>query len=99
MRKMLFVGVTNKTKKFQSWLSFLIQEKTVISTIAIGDPEFSVVLIRATLRNFKFVAVGEEAADALINAGVVQFFRLPHPSKVKNADVNLIKCKAWIEED
>lgn len=103
--RVAFVG-TQSFKTIQKWLNVILDEKATISTVNRVDPEFSVVLIRASMKGFKILAFGEEAAQALLNAGVVNFFKLPHPSgrnrKLNNkvyVDEMLLKCKAWIEEN
>lgn len=103
--KVAFVG-TQSFKTIQKWLEFMLKEKTAISMINRVDPEFAVVLIRASLRGYKIIAFGEEAAKALVQNGVVNYFKLPHPSG-RNRKLNnkkyveevLTKCKNWIEED
>lgn len=104
--KVAFVGTSSSFKTIQKWLEVLLDEKAHISMINRVDPEFSVVLIRASLKGYKIIALGEEASYALINNGVVNHFKLPHPSgrnrklnnKVYVSEV-LAKCKAWIERD
>ena len=103
--KVAFVG-TASHKRIMEWLEVLLDEKAAISMVNRTDPEFSVVLIRATLKRYQIIALGEEAAQALAHHGVVNYFKLPHPSG-RNRKLNnkkyvaeiLQKCKTWIEED
>lgn len=103
--KVAFVG-TPSFKTIQKWLEFLLEEKAQVTMINRVDPDFSAVLIRASLRGYKIIALGEEASYALINNGVVNHFKLPHPSG-RNRKLNdktfvagvLAKCKTWIESD
>lgn len=77
--KVAFVG-TRSHEKIKDWLEVLLDEKAIVSMVNRVDPEFSVVLIRASLKQFKIIALGEEAAKALTRAGVARFFKLPPPS-------------------
>lgn len=103
--RIAFVG-TPSYKTLQKWLQVMVTEKAVIRAVNRVDPGFTTHLISASLDGYKIIACGEEAARALVNHGVVNFFKLPHPSG-RNRKLNnkkyveevLLKCKAWIEED
>lgn len=103
--RIAFVG-TPSYKTLQRWLTVIVPEKADIVAINRVDPGFTTHLISCSLEGRKIIACGEEAANALRNFGVVNFFKLPHPSG-RNRNLNnkkfvaeiLQKCKAWIEED
>lgn len=103
--RIAFVG-TPSYKTLQKWLQVMVPEKADIVAINRVDPGFTTHLISCSLEGRKIIACGEEAAKALVNYGVVNFFRLPHPSgrnrklnDKKYVEAILLKCKAWIEED
>jgi uracil-DNA glycosylase len=101
-----FVG-TKSFRTIQSWLREILEEEeaeiVMINRVA---PDFSKVLVKASLERYKIIALGVEASQALVNHGVARYFRLPHPSgrnrKLNNkqylAEV-LAECKKWLKED
>ena len=100
-----FVG-TQSHKRIQEWLNQVVSENCKILLINKVDPQFHRTLIYATLNHYKIIAFGNEAAEALVAHGVVNFFKLPHPSG-RNRKLNnktymataLSNCKNWIEEN
>jgi uracil-DNA glycosylase len=100
-----FVG-TASHKRIQEWLNKILTSKAKILMVNRVDPQFHRTLIHATLNQYKIVALGNEAAQALVEYGIVNFFKLPHPSG-KNRKLNnkafvaaeLANCKTWIEGD
>ena len=103
--RIAFVG-TPSYKTLQKWLTVIVPEKADIVAINRVDPGFATHLISCSLEGRKIIACGEEAANALLNFGVVNFFKLPHPSG-RNRKLNnkafvaeiLQKCKEWVEKD
>ena len=100
-----FVG-TQSHKKIEEWLEVLLEEEAEVIMVNQVDPGFAQHLIYASLHGFQIIALGEQAALALAHNGVINFFKLPHPSG-KNRKLNnkkyvaeiLQKCKNWIEEN
>lgn len=99
-----FIG-TKSHKRIEEWLELILEEEADIIMINQSDPNFTSHLIYATLHQYRIIALGEVAAIALANNGVVNFFKLPHPSgrNRKLNDKNYIadalrKCKHWIAE-
>lgn len=100
-----FVG-TRSHKTIENWLSQMVEEGAEVVLVNRVDPKFAQLLIHASLQKYKIVALGVEAAQALVNHGITRFFRLPHPSG-RNRKLNdkkyvaqvLAQCKQWIKED
>ena len=98
-----FVG-TKSHRRINEWLEEILEEEADVILINRIDPAFSQHLIYATLNNYRIIALGEEAATALMQHGVVNYFKLPHPSG-RNRKLNdkkfvsdiLQKCKNWLE--
>lgn len=101
--RIAFVG-TVSGKRLMQWFLPMFPNKPQISMVNRTDPDFSVILIRATLKGYKIIALGDNAAKALAHAGVYNFFKLPHPSgrnrllnNKEYVDEVLLKCKLWIQ--
>ena len=100
-----FVG-TQSHKKIQEWLEVLLEEEAEVIMINQVDPAFTQHLIYASLNHYRIIALGEAAALALAHNGIVNYFKLPHPSG-RNRKLNnkkyvaeiLDKCKTWIREN
>jgi len=100
-----FVG-TQSHKRIQEWLDVILDEDADVIMVNRVDPGFAQHLIYASLHQYRIIALGEEAALALTDNGIVNYFKLPHPSG-RNRKLNnkkyvedvLQKCKTWIEEN
>ena len=97
-----FVG-TQSHKRIEEWLDSILEEEAEVIMINQVDPSFPQHLIYASLNHYRIIALGEEAAMALANHGVMNYFKLPHPSGRRKLNdkkyvVDILqKCKNWIE--
>lgn len=99
-----FLG-TQSYKRIEKWLQQILSEEAEVIMINRIDPDFSQHLIYASLHHYRIIALGEEAAKALNEGGITNYFKMPHPSgrnrKLNNKKYEkeiLQKCKLWIEE-